>query len=216
MIRKREDGCSWHTASVKQILPENRATLIRAAKRGDAAAVRSLVEGHLWLVEHVGRVRKIRYSPDVWQAGALGLYAALEKFDPDRGLAFDTYALWQVYAAMSSTRRKLRRRGLTGGRKCDPIRAYFTAAIPDCEDRGANPARAAMRAESGRQVRAALARLRPAERRALALRFGLDNGRELPLRDASRVMGITLIAYRALLSRALKRAGLCLQGELNA
>jgi RNA polymerase sigma factor (sigma-70 family) len=204
----RPDGNSWHTCACAQILPEDRATLARAAKRGDTCAARRLVEGHLWLVEHVGRTRKIRYSPDVWQAGVLGLYRAIERFDPDRGLAFDTYALWQVYAAMNSTRRKARRRGLTGGRKgsrAEAGKVHFTRCVPERTDTSTPQDEHASRAEISARLVEVVRTLEPRERQAVALKFGLLGTRELSTADASRAMGITPIAFRTLLARALQR-----------
>lgn len=61
-----------------------------------------LVEMHLPLVRHIARRYADRGEPldDVVQAGTLGLINAVDRFEPDRGLAFSTYAVPTIVGAI--------------------------------------------------------------------------------------------------------------------
>ena len=70
--------------------------LSRKAHAGDARARKKLVEKYLRLV--VGVAKKYRgmglLFEDLMQEGNIGLMKAVEKFDPERGNRFSTYATW--------------------------------------------------------------------------------------------------------------------------
>jgi RNA polymerase sigma-B factor len=66
-------------------------------------AIRSeLVEMHTPLVRHIARRYADRGEPfdDVVQAGNIGLINAVDRFEPDRGLAFSTYAVPTIIGAI--------------------------------------------------------------------------------------------------------------------
>lgn len=67
-----------------------------------SAARDALVEMHLPLVRHLARRYAERGEPmeDVIQAGTIGLIQAVDRFEPDRGLAFSTYAVPTVVGAI--------------------------------------------------------------------------------------------------------------------
>jgi RNA polymerase primary sigma factor len=72
--------------------------VVRTIEAG-LAAKRSLVLAHMRLVLSIAR--KYRYRADMdlldlMQEGAAALLRAAEKFDPDRGVRFSTYAVWWV------------------------------------------------------------------------------------------------------------------------
>ena len=73
---------------------EEEQTLARAARAGDADARRRLSEANLRLVVSVAKRYAGRGLPflDLIQEGNLGLMKAAEKFEPDRGFKFSTYA----------------------------------------------------------------------------------------------------------------------------
>lgn len=152
----------------------------RCAQSGCRMCLESLLTRHAGLVRAAVWAQHCRDVPraDLLQVGQIALWRAILRYDPDRGVAFSTYA-WT--AIRRSTRRMAGRWNRRHG---------WLPAPPDADP--------AVQAEAGWQqaaVRAAaceaLRSLPPEWRQVIVASYGLDSQPPRSLADLGREYGVT-------------------------
>jgi RNA polymerase primary sigma factor len=95
-------GYFAHIDKGKLLTHSEEIDLSKRAKGGDKGARQRLIEKNLRLVVSVAKKYRGMGLPfeDLIQEGNIGLMKAVEKFDPDRGWRFSTYATWWVRQAV--------------------------------------------------------------------------------------------------------------------
>lgn len=102
----RENGLSRYLAEISRIpllSASEEIRLAKAAQAGDGEARRKLIVSNLRLVVSIAKKYLYYGLPllDLIEEGNLGLMKAVERFDPDRGFKFSTYATWWIRQAVT-------------------------------------------------------------------------------------------------------------------
>jgi len=144
----------------------------------------ALVEANYGLVISVVKRYANGHVPmgDLIQEGNLGLIAAAERFDIERGCRFSTYAVWW-------------------------IRGYVSRAMADLipDENAVSPCELAEKNELKERVRETVSCLKPRERRVVELRFGLNGTPEHSLKETGEILGKSKERVRQIEVKALAR-----------
>ncbi|HET7488887.1 MAG TPA: sigma-70 family RNA polymerase sigma factor [Acidimicrobiales bacterium] len=194
--------------------PAERADRAAAIRHGRTAAA-ALAQANLRLVATIARRychRGVSFL-DLVQEGNLGLLRAVERFDPERGFAFSTYASWWIRAAMAAAVAKAApadNRAAGDAAAHDPLaprygpRLVSVSAVEEClVDRAPTPADQVLLAGLPRAVSGLLGVLDDRERQVLSWHFGLNQGRPRTLASIARSLDISEERVRQIEATAL-------------
>ncbi|MFU8817729.1 MAG: RNA polymerase sigma factor RpoS [Pseudomonadales bacterium] len=100
-VREVGDATDMYLGEIgrfKLLTAEQERELARKVQKGDMAARGRMIESNLRLVVKIARRYLNRGLPllDLIEEGNLGLIRAVEKFDPEKGFRFSTYATWWI------------------------------------------------------------------------------------------------------------------------
>ena len=99
--RLTPSAISIYLSEIRQtrlLTPEEEKELARRVQAGDPAARRRMIESNLRLVVKIAKRYVNRGLPllDLIEEGNLGLIRAVERFRPEKGCRFSTYATWWI------------------------------------------------------------------------------------------------------------------------
>ena len=104
-MSEHDEGIPSYLSRLTQsplLTPEEEITLTRAVQEGDKEARARLIESNMRLVINIAKTYRNRSIPleDLIQEGAIGLMQAAERFNPDKGFRFSTYATHWIRQAI--------------------------------------------------------------------------------------------------------------------
>lgn len=191
---------------------EQRLTIL--IQQGDEQARQTLIKHNLRLVTHIA---KMYYHSqvellDLIQEGNLGLIEAVDRFNPEMGLRFSTFAVWWI-------RKRILRylgRGEDLVRLDTPIKGEEGEAlclgdtIMDEETILGGPACAGQdtqleQEESRQQMLKRIERLSKREKEVLMMLYGVTEERALTPQEVAERLGVSIRRFYHIRDRALKK-----------
>lgn len=191
---------------------EQRLTIL--IQQGDEQARQTLIEHNLRLVTHIA---KTYYHPkvellDLIQEGNLGLIEAVDRFKPEMGHRFSTFAVWWIrkrilrYLGRSEDLVRLDTpiKGEEGEALClgDTIMDEETIlGGPACEGQDMQ----LEQEESRQQMRQRIALLSEREKEVLMMLYGVNEQRALTPQEVAERLGVSIRRFYHIRDRALKK-----------
>ena len=191
---------------------EQRLTIL--IQQGDEQARQTLIEHNLRLVTHIA---KTYYHPkvelmDLIQEGNLGLIEAVDRFNPEMGLRFSTFAVWWIrkrilrYLGRSEDLVRLDTpiKGEEGEALClgDTIMDEETIlGGPACEGQDTQ----LEQEESRQQMLKRIERLSKREKEVLMMLYGVTEERALTPQEVAERLGVSPRRIRQIRNKALRR-----------
>ena len=191
---------------------EQRLTIL--IQQGDEQARQTLIEHNLRLVTHIA---KTYYHPkvellDLIQEGNLGLIEAVDRFNPEMGHRFSTFAVWWIrkrilrYLGKSEDLVRLDTpiKGEEGEALClgDTIMDEETIlGGPACEGQDMQ----LEQEESRQQMRQRIALLSEREKEVLMMLYGVTEERALTPQEVAERLGVLPRSVRRIRDKALRR-----------
>ncbi len=105
-VDKEKDLVSLYLKDIRKyeiLTKEEEQSLLRKAKRGEKEAKQTLILSNLRLVVNIAKnyTNKGLGFIDLISEGNFGLIHAIDKFDPEKGYRFSTYAVWWIKQAVT-------------------------------------------------------------------------------------------------------------------
>jgi len=106
MIDVRENGLSAYLTEISKVpllSTPDEIRLAKSAQAGDGESRRKLIVANLRLVVSIAKKYLYFGLPllDLIEEGNMGLMKAVDRYDPDRGCKFSTYATWWIRQAVT-------------------------------------------------------------------------------------------------------------------
>src|SRR5215203_201558 len=183
----------------------------RQEVRKAEAARQRFIMANLRLVVSVARKYQGQGLPllDLIQEGNIGLMRAVELFDWRRGFKFSTYATWWIRQGITRAIADRSRSIRLPVHIHDRLRKLNRTRFQFAQSMGREPSREELakaldttREEIGDAVDRVLDER---ERHVVALRYGLENGQPLSLRETGKVLGLSGERVRLIEREALRK-----------